>query len=222
MVVAGLVCVLAFVLASLPAWTEIVREASASPAQTTAAAPDLSDLGAAGVEELVRRAPAAPVRTDTREATERTPIEPTRVLVPSIGVDAEVIRLGLNPDRTLEVPSDFSQAGWWTGGSMPGEDGPAVVAGHVDSRSGPAVFFRLRELTPGDIITLADDEGQQVRFVVDRVEQHPKDDFPTDAVYGPTEEPTLRLITCGGSFDRSVRSYRDNIVVFATLAEEAA
>lgn len=89
---------------------------------------------------------------------------PTRVAIGEIEVDAEVIRLGLNPDGTLEVPSDFSQAGWWSGGSEPGEPGPAVIAGHVDSHSGPAIFYRLRELTPGDVITVSDDTGKALRF----------------------------------------------------------
>jgi sortase (surface protein transpeptidase) len=145
------------------------------------------------------------------------PLVPTRVAIPRIEVDADVVRLGLNPDGTLEVPSDFSQAGWWSGGSRPGEPGPAVIAGHFDSRSGPAVFYRLTELAPGDIITVSDDTGNTLRFTVERLEQHDKDRFPTDVVYGPTDEPTLRLITCGGSFDGSTRSYRDNVIVFASL-----
>jgi sortase (surface protein transpeptidase) len=144
---------------------------------------------------------------------------PLHVAVPEIGVDAEVIELGLNSDGTLEVPSDFAQAGWWSGGSKPGEPGPAVIVGHVDSLKGPAVFYRLTELNPGDVIVVADDNGKELRFAVDRLEQHDKNDFPTDAVYTRTNTPTLRLVTCGGSFDESARSYRDNIIVFASLKD---
>ncbi|HSK97340.1 MAG TPA: class F sortase, partial [Euzebyales bacterium] len=141
------------------------------------------------------------------------------VRIPAIGIEAPVIRLGLNGDGTLEVPEAFDVAGWWTGGARPGEGGPAVVVGHVDSHSGPGVFYRLRDLRPGDRIELRGRGGRVVQFSVDRLEQHPKDAFPTAAVYGDTRRPTLRLITCGGAFDRSARSYVDNVVVYASLVE---
>jgi hypothetical protein len=92
-----------------------------------------------------------------------------------------------------------------------------VIAGHIDSRRGPAVFFRLRELRPGQEITVARGDGSSVRFAVDGVARYPKQTFPTEAVFGPSPDPLLRLITCGGSFDRSQRSYRDNVVVTARL-----
>jgi hypothetical protein len=145
-------------------------------------------------------------------------IRPIHLRVPAIDITARVIDLGLNDDGTLEVPETFDEAGWWTGGAAPGADGPAVVVGHVDSRAGPGVFYRLRGVAPGDRIELRDRGGRVVRFAVDRVEQHPKDAFPTGAVYGDTEHPTLRLITCGGAFDRSARSYVDNVIVYASLA----
>lgn len=143
---------------------------------------------------------------------------PVQVEIPAIGVAAPVIDLGLNPDRTLEVPSDVDVAGWYTGRPPPGGVGPAIIAGHVDSRAGPAVFHRLRDLARGDAVLVRREDGSTARFVVDRVEQHPKDAFPTDAVYGDTDAPTLRLITRGGSFDRGRRSYDDNVVAFASLA----
>jgi sortase (surface protein transpeptidase) len=144
-------------------------------------------------------------------------IQPIRVRIPAIGVDAPVIELGLNADDTLEVPVDFDEAGWWTGGSEPGAPGPAVVVGHVDSRAGPAVFHNLHELRRGDVIELLDGSGDKVRFGVQRLERHRKDAFPTAAVYDNTPRPTLRLITCGGAFDSTARSYVDNVIVFATL-----
>jgi sortase (surface protein transpeptidase) len=145
-------------------------------------------------------------------------VPPARISIPAIGVSAAVVRLGLEPDGSLEVPSDFDDTGWYTGGPAPGETGPAVIAGHIDSKSGPAVFYRLRELRPGDQITVGRADGSSVRFTVDGVAQYPKRAFPTEAVFGPSPDPILRLITCGGSFDRSRRSYRDNVVVTARLA----
>jgi sortase (surface protein transpeptidase) len=140
---------------------------------------------------------------------------PVRVEVPSIGVDAPVIKLGLNPDRSLEVPTDYGDTGWWTGGPRPGEPGPAVIVGHVDSKSGPAVFYRLNELQRGDEIVVVGHDGSRVKFTVEGSERYPKDEFPTARVYGHTDRPTLRLITCGGDFDSSTGHYVDNTVVYA-------
>ncbi|SHG93878.1 Sortase family protein [Geodermatophilus nigrescens] len=142
---------------------------------------------------------------------------PTRVRVPAIGVDSALVDLGLDGAGALEAPADFALAGWYADGPVPGETGPAVVAGHVDSTAGPAVFFRLRELAPGDEVLVDRSDGTTARFTVTGVERHPKDAFPTEAVYGPTADAQLRLVTCGGAFDRSVRSYEDNVVVFARL-----
>jgi sortase (surface protein transpeptidase) len=138
-----------------------------------------------------------------------------RVQVPTIGVDAPVVPLGLDAAGALEAPDGMTETGWWTGGPEPGEAGPAIIAGHVDSREGPAVFFRLRELQTGDRVTVVRADGSQVEFVVERLERHPKDEFPTEAVYGDTPGPTLRLITCGGDFDRSSGHYLDNVIAYA-------
>ena len=140
---------------------------------------------------------------------------PARLAIPAIGVDAPVIELGLEPDGTLEVPENYSDAGWWSRGAKPGARGPAVIAGHVDSKDGPAVFYELGELERGDEIVVSDRRGRQVRFAVDRLERHAKDDFPTSAVYGPTGRPELRLVTCSGDFDASTGHYVDNTIVFA-------
>jgi sortase (surface protein transpeptidase) len=117
----------------------------------------------------------------------------------------------------MQVPADFGLTGWFTGSPAPGATGPAVIVGHIDSRSGPAVFYRLPELRPGDRVVVARADGTTVRFAVDSVAQYPKRAFPTQAVFGPAPDPLLRLITCGGSFDTSRRSYRDNVVVTAHL-----
>ncbi|MDT7630362.1 MAG: hypothetical protein QOI50_2292, partial [Pseudonocardiales bacterium] len=142
---------------------------------------------------------------------------PVGLAIPAIGVDERtLVTLGRNPDGSLQVPSDYARAGWFTGGPVPGRPGPSVIAGHVDSRAGPAVFFRLRELRAGDVVTVRMSDGGQLPFRVDGVRQYPKANFPTAAVYGPVPGAALRLITCGGSFDRIVRSYRDNVVVYAS------
>jgi hypothetical protein len=142
---------------------------------------------------------------------------PTAVRVPAAGVESGLVPLGVDASGALTPPSDFSRAGWFTGASAPGEVGPAVIAGHVDSWRGPAVFFRLRALVPGDAIFVDRADNSTVRFTVTQVVRYPKSTFPTAAVYGPTPDPELRLITCGGDFDRAVRSYVDNVVVFARL-----
>ncbi|WP_083441528.1 class F sortase [Nitriliruptor alkaliphilus] len=142
-------------------------------------------------------------------------VDPERLVIPAIDVDADVLRLGLEDDGAMEVPQDFAQAGWFDRGPKPGRVGPAVIAGHVDDRSGPAVFFRLSELEPGDLIEVHGEDGEIVTFAVRETQQHPKDAFPTEAVYSGTPGSELRLITCSGEFDRGERSYRDNTIVFA-------
>jgi sortase (surface protein transpeptidase) len=139
---------------------------------------------------------------------------PTGLQVPAIGVNTTVVPLGQNADGTAQVPSGFNFTGWYDLGPKPGQVGPAVILGHVDSTSGPAVFYRLGSLLPGDAITV-DDGSQAVSFVVSRVVTYAKDQFPTAEVFGPTPDAELRLITCGGPFDYSIGHYEDNIVVYA-------
>jgi LPXTG-site transpeptidase (sortase) family protein len=140
------------------------------------------------------------------------------VRIPVIGVEAPVGALRLDPAGALEVPTDFSATGWYVDGPEPGEPGPSVIAGHVDDWRGPAVFYRLREMRPGDQVHVDRADGTTVSFRVRAVESYPKDDFPTEAVYGDTPAAELRLITCGGEFDPSARSYLSNVVVYADLA----
>jgi sortase (surface protein transpeptidase) len=149
-------------------------------------------------------------------------VSPEAVAIPAIGVSAPLIRLGLQPDRRMEVPEDFAVAGWYGGGPRPGEPGPAVIAGHVDSRTGPAVFYRLGELRPGDVVVVRYPGRSQARFRVKRTERHPKRAFPTSRVYGDTAGAALRLVTCGGTFDRASGHYRDNVIVFATAVPSPA
>lgn len=143
---------------------------------------------------------------------------PVQVSVPSVGIDSSLQPLGLLSNGTLQPPSQWQQAGWYAKGTVPGSVGPAVIAGHVDSTAGPAVFFRLREIKPGASIFIRRQDGRTLTFVVDAIHSYPKDRFPSAAVYGPTADPQLRLITCTGDFDYRQRSYLDNLVVSAHLA----
>ena len=147
----------------------------------------------------------------------RTARIPQFIDIPAIGTTSSLVQLGLNLDGSLEVPTDFGQAGWFSGGVAPGENGPAVIAGHLDSYKGPAIFAKLELLKPGDRVRIARADGVKVEFEVRRIDQYPKDYFPTDQVYGPTTGPELRLITCGGVFDPQAHSYKANTVVYATL-----
>ncbi|WP_368866311.1 class F sortase [Rhodococcoides fascians] len=140
---------------------------------------------------------------------------PERIEIDAIGVDSDVMDLGLLPDGAMEVPPGGFPAGWYTGSPVPGQLGPSIVAGHVDWAGSPGVFYRLRELEQGDDVSVTAEDGSTVRFVVSAVEQYPKDAFPTQKVYGDLDHPGLRLITCGGQFDSDVASYEDNIVVYA-------
>ena len=146
------------------------------------------------------------------------PALPVRLQIPAIAVSTPLVRLGRLPDGSIEVPHDWNTAGWYDRGPRPGQPGPAVILGHVDSKTGPAVFFRLRALRPRDVVRVGLADGRILVFRVQRVERYPKDKFPTEAVYLPTLNRELRLITCGGEFDYAAGSYRDNIVVYATLA----
>lgn len=156
--------------------------------------------------------PAGPLPLPVAE-----PITATALDIPAIGLSTSALEpLGLQPDGALAAPVQWQRAGYFADGPVPGERGPAVVAGHVDSVSGPAVFFRLAELRPGDRIDVGRSDGRSITFEVDRLVSVPKDSFPTDLIYGPTPDAQLRLITCGGDFDRAARSYVDNTVVLAT------
>jgi len=145
---------------------------------------------------------------------------PVRLKIARIGVSTGLQRLGKDHHGAVEVPSgphQWDTAGWYAAGTRPGDPGSAVILGHVDSKRGPAVFYRLRELRRGDLVEVALADGSSVRFAVERVEQYPKARFPTAEVYYPTLTPELRLVTCGGTFDATAGHYRSNIIVFAAL-----
>jgi hypothetical protein len=184
-------------------------QAAARPAATTGPAPPKAPAGGFTIVDV-------PIRSWPR----LPPSPPVRLEIPAIGVSSRLVRLGLDPDGRMQVPGDFQAAGWFTGAAEPGQLGPAVIAGHVDSRTGPAVFYRLRELRPGDLVRVVRADRRMVRFVVESLARYPKPALPGDQVYGPTTAPSLRLITCAGAFDRERRSYLDNLIVSATIAVE--
>ncbi len=129
--------------------------------------------------------------------------------------------LGQNEDSTIEVPAvgpHYDEAGWYRYSPTPGELGPSIIVGHVDSaKSGPSVFYRLGELRAKDTVSITRADGSTAIFAVSVVRRYPKDSFPTQLVYGNTADSALRLLTCGGPFDQKTGHFRDNIVAFATL-----
>ncbi len=145
------------------------------------------------------------------------PVMPVSLRIPAIGVATTLGQLGLNPDRTVQVPTDFAQAGWFGLGPVPGQLGSAVILGHVDSYTGPAVFFRLGDLHPGDEVQVALTNHTVAHFAVTTVTTYPKAQFPAEAVYAPHGGTVLNLVTCGGQFDTHTRSYLSNVVVTTAL-----
>lgn len=165
--------------------------------------------------------PELSARVNGEQVTEAEhPHDPVQLSIPRIDVESPLVRLGLTRDRAMEVPEDFSLAGWYVHGPQPGDPGPAIIAGHISSTAGPGIFFRLDELTPGDEVHITRDDGEELTFVVDRREQYRKDELPPDEVWS-AHGPQLRLITCGGPFDAHEGRHRDNLVVFASLSEES-
>jgi hypothetical protein len=216
---AGLAVVLALAGGLLTAQGVRLRAdpAAAMPAEPVAAAPERAVPERAATEPGGGGASAPGHRPRTAKPPAGRSV-PTRLDIAAIGVHTGLIRLGLNKDGTVEVPplAGDSPAGWYQHSVTPGENGSAVLLGHVDSaRDGPAVFYRLASLRTGDVITVRRADGSTVRFGVTGSRRYPKKSFPTDDVYGPAPYPVLRLITCGGSFDRGRGSYRDNLVVSA-------
>lgn len=157
--------------------------------------------------------------THTEAAAPLSPSPPQRVGIPEIRVDAPLMDLALEDSGRLASPpeDDKNLAGWWAGGPTPGEQGTAVIAGHVDVPAGPAVFYNLGALKAGLSVNISRADGSTARFTIDSVDVYDADDFPDDKVYADTGRPELRLITCGGGFDRQRQQYEGNVVVTAHL-----
>jgi hypothetical protein len=147
----------------------------------------------------------------------RTVAEPVSLVIPAIDVSTRLIQLGVTKAGTLAVPQTTAVAGWYTGSPRPGEPGGAVIAGHVDSYQSKGIFFLLRTLKPGEKVFVRRADGTLAVFTITQVRSYPKTGFPTVAVYGPTPDAQLRLITCGGTFDPATHHYLSNTIVYASL-----
>ena len=182
--------------------------------QTHAPAPGRAQAG------RLRTVPNASSAVGLERARVLAPSRPVSLSIPAIDLNSPLLEAGLNPNGTIAVPpllATPSEPAWYRYSPTPGALGPAVILGHVDSYRGPAIFFRLAALRPGDRIDVGLQDGVTAVFVVDGVREYAKARFPSTLVYGRTDFAALRLITCGGSFDSTTRSYLDNVVVFASL-----
>ncbi|HEU4349375.1 MAG TPA: class F sortase [Actinoplanes sp.] len=167
----------------------------------------------------VRPAGSPVIEADSFTSARTYPVvaPPVRLRIPALRVDSRLDRLGLQPDGAIAVPERPEIAGWYAGGPRPGQAGPAVILGHVDSRTGPGIFARLGTVRPGARVHVERADGTSVTFRITGVSRVPKTRFPTGPVYAPTLDPALRLVTCGGTFDRTRGSYRDNVIAYADL-----
>ncbi len=202
-----------------------------TPARTAPRPPGPGPAGEAAARASAARASAArehpglppvPPAADPGPSPLALPWSPPASLaIPAIGVHTTMVDLGLDRGHTLQVPpltpAGVREAGWYDLGPAPGQLGPAVIAGHVDSYQGPGVFYRLGALRPGDQIQITRADSTIATFRVDAVDEYAKDNFPARQVYGPIGYAGLRLITCGGRFDYQTRHYLSNIVIYATL-----
>ena len=171
-----------------------------------------------GEEDEGPRSRSVPVAERVSVPTPLAPAQITGVDAPSIGLAAaDTTTLGLRDDNSLDVPRSATTVGWYERSAVPGQAGPSVLAAVVDVGGEPGAFSRLGEMRPGEAVEVHRDDDTTAVFTVDRVERYAKDAFPTEAVYGPTDDGQIRLITCGGVFDERTRSYEDNIVLFGRL-----
>ena len=206
----GLIGLLVVLLAALVALVLVLRGGSGEPA----AQPTLSSTPVAVEPQQNVAEPALPGAAGPMGKS-----EPVSLDIPAIDAHSSLVPLGLNADNTVQVPSVKTplQAGWYSYAPTPGEVGPAIVLGHVDGNHQKGIFFRLKELKPGDKVSIARKDGTTAVFEVTKVDDVPKAEFEKAGVYDDTPDPQLRLITCGGVFDHSSHNYLDNIIVFAHL-----
>ena len=192
-----------------------IQKSSSSPTALTAATPANGRVDPT-TAAAVPKGFAIPLAGVPAVSDHSPPVE---VAVPAIAVRSRLVGLRLNADGTLQVPADYGLAGWYSDGPAPGDTGPpAVIVGHVDSKAGPGIFYRLPELHTGDAVLVRRADGFDVRFRVYRTADYPKASFPADKVYAVTKQPELRLITCTGTFDKASGHYTSNRVVYARIA----
>lgn len=190
-------------------WTGVEGAPAPTAATSVSSAPSHARTSPPSPRPTTAAPPASPVGLPASP--------PVRVAIPAIGVDSELMALGLLPDGTLEVPPGAFPAGWFTGAPTPGEIGPAIIVGHIDWVTGPGVFADLGSLTVDAEIHVARADDTVVVFRVTEVARYAKDAFPTERVYGDLDHPGLRVISCGGAFNRRTGHYEDNIVVYADV-----
>nr|WP_277347350.1 class F sortase [Streptomyces sp. CB01881] len=187
-----------------------------------ATAPHTTGPGAVtDVGDLPLPSPAAS-QSPTAAVSGARQAPPVRLRIPRIGLDAALTDIQVQDDGHLGTPDDPDVAGWWSQGPAPGSIGAAVIVGHVDSRTGPAVFAGLSALRPGDTISVQSSDGTTTGFTVQALRGYAKDGFPSDLVFGATSGPSLRLITCSGSYDHGTGEYLANLVVFAVPTTPSA
>ncbi|MEV6903073.1 class F sortase [Amycolatopsis sp. NPDC051372] len=174
-------------------------------------------LSGCGADTTPAQQPAAPASAAPVVGLARS--VPVSLDVPSIDAHSSLVSLGLNADKTVQVPpvTEPLQAGWYSNSPTPGQIGPAVVLGHIDGNHQKGIFWRLHEVKKGDQVVIGRQDGSKATFTVTKVDQIAKKEFPTEAVYGNTTDPQIRLITCGGAFDAAAHSYLDNIIVYGSL-----
>jgi LPXTG-site transpeptidase (sortase) family protein len=187
------------------------------PAQPGTSAPPATGPAEAARPATGPTKSARPATGPTESALPRS--KPVRLRIPEISVDAPFTDLAIGAGGQLQPPpaADTNLVGWYAKGVSPGEKGTSVIAGHVDTKTSAAVFARLDQLDEGDVFQVERADGRKASFVVDSMETFEKDDFPSERVYGDADRPEVRLITCAGDYDRKVRDYTDNLVVFAHL-----
>jgi sortase (surface protein transpeptidase) len=190
---------------------------SSTPSPTSDAAPAPDPVATATAASSPPPSAAPPAFRSSRTLV--TAAVPVRLRIPALGVDAPVGRVGQAADGTVQVPTRWEEVGWFDRGARPGDAGPAVLLGHVDSRTGPAVFLRLPRVRTSDVVEVTGADRVVRRFRVTSVREYPKVRFPTEAVYLPVLRPELRLVTCGGAFDPATGHYLDNVVVSADLIQ---
>lgn len=187
-----------------------VSESSAATASVTATA-------IATHHSPEATATSTPVSLPTPRTVEQA-APPVRLRIPALGIDTAVQWVGVDADGRMGVPSNYTDVAWYERGPTPGTPGNAVIDGHLDSRTGPAVFYRLEDLKPGDEVFTITDSGTEYRFVVISAEVYDANDAPLERIFGTAVGPHLNLITCDGAFDRSIRQYDKRLVVFTELA----
>ncbi|HEY8600311.1 MAG TPA: class F sortase [Thermomicrobiales bacterium] len=210
-------------VAAAPTATTVPATPTAAPATPTQPIPATPDTPS-GSPAAALSTPVATVSppTATPVPPTATPVpragQPIRVKIPVIRVDAAVEYVGLTPEGAMDVPKDYSKTAWYEPGPRPGEPGNAAIAGHVDSKTGKAVFWDLHLLKAGDEIFVLGDDGVERRFVVSGVQSYGRTDAPLQQIFGPTSERHLNIITCDSSsnFDRTKGEYAANIVVYTT------